>query len=123
MLSERIKPERDGIFNYLGLQTLSDRYFIRSIKTEEFIESPQAFWMRIAMGFSINEAKREEKTIEFYEILSMMDYVPSTPTLFHSGTTHPQLSSCYLTTVEDDLKHIFKCIGGKRHFFLQVYTI
>ena len=111
LLSEKIKPERDGIFNYLGLQTLSDRYFIRSIKTEEFIESPQAFWMRIAMGFSINEAKREEKTIEFYEILSMMDYVPSTPTLFHSGTTHPQLSSCYLTTVEDDLKHIFKCIG------------
>lgn len=101
--------ERDGLFKYMGVQTLYDRYFAKWEGVRR--ELPQAFWMRVAMGLAIAENDREQKALEFYELLSSMRFVSSTPTLFHAGTTHPQLSSCYLTTVEDDLTHIFKCIG------------
>lgn len=110
-LSAMLKPERDELILYLGLQTLYDRYFIRNPLTKEILESPQAFWMRVAMGLSLEEKDKEEKAGQFYEIISTLRFVPSTPTLFHSGTRHPQLSSCYLTTVMDSLDHIFKCIG------------
>jgi ribonucleoside-diphosphate reductase alpha chain len=98
--------ERDNQFSYLGLQTLYDRYFIH---TEEGvrIELPQVFFMRVAMGLAYEEANREEKAIEFYELLSSFDYMSSTPTLFNAGTLRPQLSSCYLTTVPDDLHGIY----------------
>jgi ribonucleoside-diphosphate reductase alpha chain len=108
-LSYALKIERDSYFGYLGIQTLYDRYFV-SINDRR-IESPQAFWMRVAMGLSVNEKNRTERAIEFYEVMSSLRYVSSTPTLFNSGTRHPQLSSCYLTTVSDNLKHIFKCIS------------
>ncbi|MBI4215177.1 MAG: ribonucleoside-diphosphate reductase subunit alpha, partial [Parcubacteria group bacterium] len=109
-LSRELKPDRDKLFNYLGMQTLYDRYFLRDLK-QHILETPQYFWMRIAMGLALNEENKEEKAIEFYHAMSPLLYIPSTPTLFHSGTRHPQMSSCYLTTVEDDLLHIFKCIG------------
>ncbi|MEM6793196.1 MAG: ribonucleoside-diphosphate reductase subunit alpha [Acidobacteriota bacterium] len=109
-LAAALRPERDLQFQYLGLQTLYERYFLRS--KDRCAELPQAFWMRVAMGLAIEEKdQRDEWAIEFYELLSQRRFVCSTPTLFHSGTSHPQLSSCYLTTVEDDLKHIFKCLG------------
>ncbi len=104
-----LKPERDLLLSYLGLQTLHERYFLRINKKR--VEVPQTFWMRIAMGLAINEQDKNTKAIEFYELLSNLLYVPSTPTLFHSGYVHAQLSSCYLTTVSDDLSHIFKCMG------------
>lgn len=112
-LSRKIDPERDSVFTYLGVQTLYDRYFARNAQTGEIYETPQAFWMRVAMGLALAEKKeiREEKATAFYNAMSLLFFVPSTPTLFHAGTPHPQLSSCYLTTVEDDLTHIFKCIG------------
>lgn len=105
-LSEKLVIDRDKLFRYIGLQTLYQRYFVKHAGRS--IELPQIFWMRVAMGLAINEENREEKAIEFYEVMSNMNYVPSTPTLFHSGLTHPQLSSCYLTTIDDDLKDIFK---------------
>ena len=108
-LAAAIRPERDYLFQYLGIQTLSERYFLRI--GERVAEMPQTFWMRVAMGLAIEEEQREDWAIEFYELLSRLLYVASTPTLFHAGTPHPQLSSCYLTTVEDDLRHIFKCLG------------
>lgn len=107
-LSRAIRPERDQRFQYLGLQTLYDRYLIH-IEGRR-IETPQYFWMRVAMGLCLHEKDRESKAIEFYEVLSTFRFVSATPTLFNSGTPHPQLSSCYLTTVDDDLRHIFKCI-------------
>ncbi len=107
-LSHAIKPERDKKFTYLGLQTLYDRYFIHMGKTR--IELPQAFFMRVSMGLAINEIDREARAIEFYELLSSFDFMSSTPTLFNSGTLRPQLSSCYLTTVPDDLDGIFSAI-------------
>lgn len=107
-LGAAIRPERDLQFTYLGLQTLFDRYFIHS-KGARF-ELPQAFFMRVAMGLAINEIDREKRTIEFYELLSSFDFMSSTPTLFNSGTLRPQLSSCYLTTVPDDLDGIFGAI-------------
>lgn len=107
-LGAALKPERDLAFNYLGLQTLHDRYFIHS-KGERF-ELPQAFFMRVAMGLAINEIDREARAIEFYELLSSFDFMCSTPTLFNSGTPRPQLSSCYLTTVPDELDGIFNAI-------------
>lgn len=110
-LSSYLRPERDDLLMYLGLQTLYDRYFIRDPLMSKILETPQAFWMRVAMGLAIQETEKEEKVREFYEIISTLRYVPSTPTLFHAGTKHPQLSSCYLTTIEDSLDHIFKCIG------------
>ena len=107
-LAEALKPERDMQFDYLGLQTLYDRYFLHVRKTR--IEMPQAFFMRVAMGLSLNEINREARAIEFYEILSSFDFMSSTPTLFNSGTLRSQLSSCYLTTVPDDLDGIYESI-------------
>jgi ribonucleoside-diphosphate reductase alpha chain len=107
-LADAIKPERDLQFGYLGLQTLYDRYFLHIQGTR--IEMPQAFYMRVAMGLSLNEINREERTIEFYNLLSSFDFMSSTPTLFNSGTLRSQLSSCYLTTVADDLDGIYEAI-------------
>jgi len=107
-LAEAIKPERDLQFGYLGLQTLYDRYFLHIQGTR--IEMPQAFYMRVAMGLSLNEIDREARTIEFYNLLSSFDFMSSTPTLFNSGTLRSQLSSCYLTTVADDLDGIYEAI-------------
>ena len=103
-----MKPERDLQFNYLGLQTLYDRYFLHI--SERRIELPQAFFMRVAMGLSLNEINREERAIEFYNVLSTFDFMSSTPTLFNAGTLRSQLSSCYLTTVADDLDGIYEAI-------------
>lgn len=110
-ISQNIKPERDDLFMYLGGQVLYDRYFVSNPKTKKVLETPQAFWMRVAMGISLNEEDKIGMTKKFYEVISTLRFVPSTPTLFHSGTAHPQLSSCYLTTIDDSLDHIFKCIG------------
>ncbi|MFT5218640.1 MAG: ribonucleoside-diphosphate reductase alpha chain [Planctomycetota bacterium] len=107
-LGKALKPERDKQFTYLGLQTLYDRYFIHHQDTR--FELPQAFFMRVAMGLAINEVSREDRAIEFYDLLSSFDFMSSTPTLFNSGTLRPQLSSCYLTTVPDDLDGIFSAI-------------
>ncbi|MCU7847399.1 MAG: ribonucleoside-diphosphate reductase subunit alpha [Candidatus Thiodiazotropha sp. (ex Lucinoma kastoroae)] len=104
-----MKPERDLQFTYLGLQTLYDRYFIHSESGIRF-EMPQAFFMRVAMGLAINEIDREARAIEFYNLLSSFDFMSSTPTLFNAGTLRPQLSSCYLTTVADDLDSIYSSI-------------
>ncbi len=105
-LSDAIDPSRDEKFKYLGLQILIDRYFIRV--NNKIIESPQAFWMRIAMGLALNEENKEERAIEFYNLFSNLLYTPSTPTLFNSGTTHSQLSSCYLNTFDDSIDGIFE---------------
>ena len=107
-LAAALKPERDFNFTYLGLQTLYDRYFLHSGGIR--FELPQAFFMRIAMGLAINELEPEERTVEFYNLLSSFDFMSSTPTLFNSGTQRPQLSSCYLTTVPDDLEGIYGAI-------------
>ena len=108
-LGQALKPERDHLFTYLGLQTLYDRYFIHTDERVR-IELPQVFFMRVAMGLAINELDRENRTIEFYELLSSFDFMSSTPTLFNSGTCRPQLSSCYLSTVPDNLDGIFSAI-------------
>ena len=107
-LGKALQADRDLQFNYLGLQTLYDRYFIHHQGTR--FELPQAFFMRVAMGLAINEIDREARAIEFYHLLSSFDFMSSTPTLFNSGTLRPQLSSCYLTTVPDDLDGIFSAI-------------
>ena len=107
-LGSALKAERDLQFDYLGLQTLYDRYFLHVRKQR--IELPQAFFMRVAMGLSLNEIDREARAIEFYEVLSSFDFMSSTPTLFNSGTLRSQLSSCYLTTVPDDLDGIYESI-------------
>ena len=107
-LANAIKHDRDLQFTYLGLQTLYDRYFIHCDGTR--FELPQAFFMRVAMGLALNETDRNEKTIEFYHLLSSFNFMSSTPTLFNSGTLRPQLSSCYLTTVPDDLDGIYSAI-------------
>ena len=107
-LGAALKPERDLQFDYLGLQTLYDRYFLHVRKSR--IELPQAFFMRVAMGLSLNEIDREARAIEFYEVLSSFDFMSSTPTLFNAGTLRSQLSSCYLTTVPDDLDGIYESI-------------
>ncbi|MGB6106208.1 MAG: ribonucleoside-diphosphate reductase subunit alpha [Pusillimonas sp.] len=107
-LGAALKAERDLQFNYLGLQTLYDRYFLH-IRNRR-IELPQVFFMRVAMGLALNEINREARAIEFYEVLSSFDFMSSTPTLFNSGTLHSQLSSCYLTTVSDDLAGIYDAI-------------
>ncbi|MDO9406663.1 MAG: ATP cone domain-containing protein, partial [Polaromonas sp.] len=107
-LGAALKPERDLQFDYLGLQTLYDRYFLHVRKAR--IELPQAFFMRVAMGLSLNEIDREARAIEFYEVLSSFDFMSSTPTLFNAGTLRSQLSSCYLTTVPDDLDGIYESI-------------
>lgn len=107
-LGKALKPERDQQFTYLGLQTLYDRYFIHFEDTR--FELPQAFFMRVAMGLAINEEDQIGRAIEFYDLLSSFHFMSSTPTLFNSGTLRPQLSSCYLTTVPDDLDGIFSAI-------------
>ena len=104
-LGDAIDHTRDNQFTYLGLQTLYDRYFIHS--NDVRYELPQVFFMRVAMGLAVEEDNREERAIEFYRLLSSFDYMSSTPTLFNSGTKRPQLSSCYLTTIPDDLDGIF----------------
>ncbi|MFW5718052.1 MAG: ribonucleoside-diphosphate reductase subunit alpha, partial [Spirochaetota bacterium] len=108
-LAEGLYPERDDLIGYVGIQTLAERYFVRV--RGRVIETPQAFWMRVAMGLALNEDDRTLRALEFYEVLSSLRFVASTPTLFHSGLARPQLSSCYLSTVNDDLSHIFKCIA------------
>src|SRR3989338_398207 len=114
-LAEGLNVYADNLFTYRGLQTLHDRYFMRDISAENAeerrLEMPQMFWMRVAMGLALPEKDKMDRAKEFYEVISSMRFTPSTPTLFHAGTTHPQLSSCYLATVEDYLHRIFKCIG------------
>lgn len=109
MLSAALQLERDSYFEYMGLKTLHERYF-NKIEGKR-LELPQAFWMRVAMGVSLNEPNKNEAALSFYDLFSSMRYMSSTPTLLHAGMSRPQLSSCFLTTVEDDLKHIFKCLG------------
>jgi ribonucleoside-diphosphate reductase alpha chain len=108
VLGAALKPERDRQFQFLGLQTLYDRYLLHSDGTR--FELPQAFFMRVAMGLAVRETDREARAIEFYELLSSFRFMASTPTLFNAGTPRPQLSSCFLTTIGDDLSHIFKAV-------------
>lgn len=107
-IAAALKPERDLQFQFLGLQTLYDRYFLHVGGNR--IELPQAFFMRVAMGLALREIDREARAIEFYNLLSSFDFMASTPTLFNAGTLRPQLSSCFLTTVADDLDGIFKSV-------------
>lgn len=107
-IAAALRPERDLMFNYLGLQTLYDRYLLQT-KGRRY-EPPQLFWMRVAMGLALGEEDREGRAIAFYDLISQFAFVPSSPTLFNAGTRHPQLSSCFLTTVPDDLGAIFKCV-------------
>jgi ribonucleoside-diphosphate reductase alpha chain len=107
-IARALDATRDFQFTYLGLQTLYDRYFLHV--DERRIELPQAFFMRVAMGLALNEIDREARAIEFYQLLSSFDFMSSTPTLFNSGTQRSQLSSCYLTTVDDDLDGIYEAI-------------
>jgi len=110
-LGAALKPERDLQFGYLGLQTLYDRYFLvdQYVGGRRF-ELPQCFFMRVAMGLALNEVERESRAIEFYDVLSTFEFMSSTPTLFNAGTHRSQLSSCYLTTVSDDLDGIYEAI-------------
>jgi ribonucleoside-diphosphate reductase alpha chain len=107
-LANSIVAKRDYQFKYLGLQTLYDRYFLHI--SDKRIELPQIFFMRVAMGLALRESNREERAIEFYNLISSFDFMSSTPTLFNAGTLHSQLSSCYLTTVADDLAGIYDAI-------------
>lgn len=108
-LAQGLHPIRDELFEYMGLKTLYERYFLKHQGIR--FELPQAFWMRVAMGLSLEEQNINQCALNFYELMSTMRYLPGTPTLLHSGLLRPQLSSCFLSTVEDDLFHIFKCIG------------
>lgn len=108
-LAQQLDPSRDSLFGYMGLRTLYERYFAKHENT--YLELPQIFWMRVAMGLAYNEPNKNEAVVTFYNNMSQLRYVPGTPTLLHSGLTRPQLSSCYLSTVDDDLTHIFKCFG------------
>ncbi|MBW7902496.1 MAG: ribonucleoside-diphosphate reductase subunit alpha [Rhodocyclaceae bacterium] len=117
-LAAALDAGRDLQFRYLGLQTLCDRYFLHVDGRR--IELPQVFFMRVAMGLAINEIDREARAIEFYDLLSRFDFMSSTPTLFNAGTPHPQLSSCYLTTVPDDLDGIFSAV--RENALLQKYA-
>lgn len=105
-LSNKLCLERDDLFKFIGIDTLCERYFTKF--DGRLLELPQIFWMRVAMGLSINEIDKTKRALDFYEVMSRHLYIPSTPTLFHAGLLHPQLSSCYLTCVDDDLKDIFK---------------
>lgn len=107
-LGKALDTSRDYQFTYLGLQTLYDRYFLHQNGTR--FELPQIFFMRVAMGLALKEENKNERAIEFYNLLSSFDYMSSTPTLFNSATTKPQLSSCYLTHVPDDLAEIYNAI-------------
>jgi ribonucleoside-diphosphate reductase alpha chain len=117
-LGAALNADRDLQFNYLGLQTLYDRYFLHI--EDHRIEMPQAFFMRVAMGLALNEVNREDRAIEFYEILSTFDFMSSTPTLFNSATLRSQLSSCYLTTIPDDLDGIYE--GLKENALLSKFA-
>lgn len=113
-LADALQLERDRDFKYLGLQTLQSNYLSKEHKTRKLLETPQMFWMRVAMGCALSEKTPEEReryAIEFYEIMAEMYYMPSSPTLYHAGTTIPQLSSCFLLTVPDDLHEIFRHYG------------
>ncbi|MBD3422253.1 MAG: ribonucleoside-diphosphate reductase subunit alpha [Chitinivibrionales bacterium] len=113
-IAAALRFERDCLLGYTGLQTLYLRYFLKQDETR--MELPQTFWMRVAMGLALNEANREERAVEFYNVISTLSFIPSTPTLFHAGMGHPQLSSCYLTKIDDDLTHIFKCLGDNAQY-------
>lgn len=117
-LGAALDHERDYQFAYLGLQTLYDRYFLHIEETR--IELPQSFFMRVAMGLAMNEINREERAIEFYQVLSSFDFMSSTPTLFNAGSRRSQLSSCYLTTVPDDLEGIYEAL--KENALLSKYA-
>lgn len=106
-MASQLDLNRDYKFDYLGLQTVYDRYLIRDRKTQKVLETPQGFFMRVAMGLALNEENKEERALEFYDVISSFRALPSTPTLFNSGTNHPQLSSCFLSTVPDSLDGIF----------------
>src|SRR6185369_13127055 len=108
-LASHLVFERDLLLDYIGIQTLYERYFLHDGPL--VLETPQAFWMRAAMGLALLEKDKETWAVEFYHQYSQLLFVSSTPTLFHSGLSHPQLSSCYLSTVEDDLNSIFKVYG------------
>ncbi|MFC4549734.1 MULTISPECIES: ribonucleoside-diphosphate reductase subunit alpha [Halorussus] len=112
-LAEALVPARDELFDYTALDTLYQRYFLKTADGER-LELPQAFWMRVAMGLALREPvdERRARAEEFYEVMSTLRFVPSSPTLFHAGTVHPQLSSCYLTTMPDDLEGIFDGYRG-----------
>lgn len=108
-LAHALDPKRDDLLQYLGMQQLVDRYLVRNLeKGNQLLELPQTFWMRVCMGLALLEPNKTEKAIEFYNAMSSLRIISSTPTLFQSGTTYPQLSSCFLNTVDDDLHHIFK---------------
>ncbi|MFA6534126.1 MAG: ribonucleoside-diphosphate reductase subunit alpha, partial [Patescibacteria group bacterium] len=112
-LTAALRLERDDLFQYLGAATLANRYLIRDVVTKKIWETPQFFWLRVAMGVALAETadQRTDKAIEFYNIISTLHFLPSSPTLFHAGTLLPQCSSCYLTFIDDSLDHIFKAIG------------
>jgi len=115
VLGKALVAKRDLQFGYLGLQTLYDRYFlvdqyVQYAGAGRRFELPQCFFMRVAMGLALNEVDREARAIEFYNVLSTFDFMSSTPTLFNAGTHRSQLSSCYLTTVSDDLDGIYEAI-------------
>ncbi|WP_128225437.1 ribonucleoside-diphosphate reductase subunit alpha [Halobacteriaceae bacterium SHR40] len=118
-LADALTLERDSHFEYMAMETLTQRYFVHT-NDDEPLELPQAFWMRVAMGLALEAESPQRRAIEFYGVLSKLEFTPSTPTLFHSGTTHPQLSSCYLTSVQDDLAAIFDAY--KHHAQLSKYS-
>lgn len=108
-LAAKLDFNRDALLKYIGVQTLYERYLVKC--QDQLIESTQALWMRVAMGLAILEKEKDQRALEFYQVMSSLTFIPSTPTLFHAGLSHPQLSSCYLSIVNDDLTHIFKVIG------------
>ena len=110
-LAKAMDPKRDQLFEFMGLQVVYDRYFVKT-EHQKFLETPQYFWMRIAMGIALLEKDKNQVAIDFYNTVSRMLYVPSTPTLLHSGTAHPQMSACFLSTTDDNLHHIFHTIGN-----------
>ncbi len=118
-LADALEPDRDRRLEYMAMETLTERYFLSTAEGRP-LELPQGFWMRVAMGLALEEEEPQRRAREFYDVLSKLEFTPSTPTLFHSGTTHPQLSSCYLTTVEDDLEAIFD--GYKGHAKLSKWS-
>lgn len=119
-LAAYLELDRDTQFEYMALETLYQRYFLKTEQNGTHLELPQAFWMRVAMGIALEEDEPQRRAKEFYDVLSKRAFTPSTPTLFHSGSTHPQLSSCYLTTVQDDLEHIFD--SYKHHALLSKWS-
>lgn len=109
LLAKSLEPSRDQLFDFMGMKTLYERYFLKHKSIR--LELPQAFWMRVAMGLALNEPHKNARALEFYHAMSSFEYLPGTPTLLHSGLVRPQLSSCFLNTVSDDLSHIFKVYG------------